>query len=416
MPRTRRLIWRSLVVTLSPVMRLWRSLVPRRMRRLVLALALVGAGAGILALTAGSDAASRGRSVSSHHVLPRGAAWYSESLDTSPGTALNHSHARSHTLLQKWMIWQNAEYERTTLPGHPTFPGGYEWGDDEPGFGDWDAQRVYTLPDTESGVMALLRSGRLEAGQSDPAERTSPLIWLAQLATMLVDDAQSSASRAAGLAAIEHLPGLRELGPVKDPEGRPGIAVAEQAADLHPLQILTGPHCHNPDGGRGCRRLATPSGEYQLELILDPQRQHVLAIRTTALAPIPAALIKAGQPLYVVSFLQSRLVRHPRIPPLPPPMHPSVQSVPWRLAKLAGSTITVHWSSGSCAGPPLRPRPRLVINEANDSVTATVLVHVVKDNGGGCAGVALAGSLHGTLRHALGSRHLNHGAVTDPAS
>ncbi len=113
---------------------------------------------------------------------------------------------------------------------------------------------------------------------------------------MLVDDAQTAAPRAAGLDAIEHLPGLQQLGSVTDPQGRAGVAVAEQATDLHPLQILAGPHCHNPDGGRGCTRLAMPSGDYQLELILDPQRQHALAMRTIALDTVPAAFIRAGQP------------------------------------------------------------------------------------------------------------------------
>jgi hypothetical protein len=345
-----------------------------RPRRALLAFAILAGVVASLALASGAGHASANGRTGTQLPLPYGGAWYSETLDTSPGTAANHSDRTSHTRLQKWITWQHAEYVRTTLPGLPTFPGSFESGDNEPGFGDWDALSVFTLPPTGAGVMRLLESGRLEAGQQDPAERTSPLSWLAQLGTMLVDDPNTPAARAAALAAIEHLPGLLRVGQVRDPQGRAGVAVAEQASDLHPLQILTGPGCHNPDGGPGCTHVASPSGRYQLELILDPHQQHALAMRTVALDPIPAALIAAGQPLYIISYLQSRLVPHPDIPPLPPPMRPSVQSVPWHLIALHGREITVGWSSGTCVLPRRRtlPRPRPIINETQGTCAVVV--------------------------------------------
>ncbi len=117
----------------------------------------------------------------------------------------------------------------------------------------------------------------------------------------------------------------------------------------------------------------------------------------------------------MVSFLKSLLALHPGIQPLPPPMHPSVQSVPWRLAATHGRTITANWSSGTCVlkGPPPTPAPQPRDPPTDDSVTITVLVHVVKANGGACVGVGLGGSLHATLKQALDSRPLDHGVVTD---
>jgi hypothetical protein len=345
--------------------------------------------------------------------LPAGAAWYSEALDTSTPTVANGLPRSGHLLLQKWVTWQGNEFEKASAPGLRLGPGTYSTGDNEPGFGDWDALSVHTLPTTVAGVMRLLKSGRLEEGQTDRAERSSPLIWLAQLAAMLADDPNAPSSRLAAFKAIHSFPDLLRLGRVRDPQGRPGIGVAERADDLHPLGIATGPGCRSPYGGAGCVGVGKPSGSYELELIFDPSSQAVLAVHTVALKAIPAAWIKAGTVMREVSYLRGKVVLHPNIPPFPRPPRPTLQSVPWHLLRVSGRRVTVGWSSGTCA-PGLKPNAVIKAVETPRAVTLMVLVRVVTaEQGLACAGVGLAGTLSTTLASPLGHRSLVHGVVTD---
>jgi len=345
--------------------------------------------------------------------LPRGAAWYSETLDSSAATVANFRRTPQLVVLQKWLTWQGDEFEKVILAGSKPEPGGYVTGDFEPGFGDWDALNAHTLPDTAAGVLALLKSGRLEAGQLDRAERRSPLIWLAQLAAMLADDPNTPASRLAAFKAIAGFPGLQQLGQVRDPEGRSGVAVAERAGNLHPLVIATGPGCASPYGGPGCVSAGKPSGQFELEMIFDPTDDVVLAVRTIALSDIPAAWIKAGTAVYQVSYLEGKVIAHPNVPPPPRPTPPSVQSVPWQLAHVSGRRVTVRWASGTC-DPSLRPNPTIKAIETSTSVTLTVLVHVVKAGANSiCAGVGLGGTVSTTLTDPVGTRKILHGTVTD---
>ena len=372
----------------------------------------------VLVLVSGSSHQALGRLQGAASVgsvpLPRGAAWYSETLDTSAATVANGQHKPLRVLLQKWVSWQGDEFQRGSFAGGPSDAGSYSTGDSEPGFGDWDALDVHTLPDTAAGVLRLLKSGRLEAGQTDRAERKSPLIWLAQLAAMLADDPNSPGARAAAFEAIDRFPGLRQLGQVRDPRGRIGIGVAEQASNLHALSIATGEGCKSPYGGAGCVGVAEPAGTYELQMIFDPATHTVLGVRTVAVSAIPTARIKPGTAIFQVGYLQGKLVAHPDIPPPPHPVPPSVESVPWQLGHVSGRHVTVRWSSGTC-DPSLRPRPRIdVVETTSSSVTLTVLVHVVKGGGGSiCAGVGLGGSLATTLAHPIGHRTIAHGKVTD---
>lgn len=354
------------------------------------------------------------RRLSSGVALPLapGAAWYSEALDTSTPTVANGLPKSGHLLVQKWVTWQGHEYEKDSAPGLRLGPGGYMVGGSEPGFGDWDPLSVHALPTSAAGVMRLLKSGRLEQGQSDRAERTSPLIWLAQLAAMLADEPSTPASRLAAFKAIYSFPGLLRLGRVRDPQGRSGTAVAERADDLHPLLVATGPGCRSPYGGAGCVGVGTPSGSYELELIFDPSSHAVLAVRTVALSAIPAAWIKAGTLMREVSYLQGKVVLHPDIPPFPSPAQPTFESVPWHLLRVSGRMITVAWRSGTCA-PGLKPKPMIKVIETPSTITLMVLVHVVKAGQGPCAGVGLGGILRTTLASPLGHRSLVHGVVTD---
>jgi hypothetical protein len=345
--------------------------------------------------------------------LPRGAAWFSQTLDTSAATVANGRLKPQRELLQKWVTWQGDEFAREGPAGSKPYLGSYSTGDSEPGFGDWDALDVHTLPNTAAGVLRLLESGRLEVGQSDRAERTSPLIWLAQLAAMLADDPNTPASRAAAVGAIEGFPGLQRLGQVRDPQGRLGAAVAEVASNLHPLLIAAGKGCRSPYGGAGCVTAAQPNGRYELEMIFDPSDDAVLAVRTVALSAIPAAWIKAGTAIYQVSYLQGRLVTRPRIPPPPRALPPTIESVPWHLARVRGRRLTIRWDSGTC-DPSLRPKPRIRVVETKHTITLTVLVHVVKARGSSiCVGVGLGGTLSTTLAHPVGNRKIAHGKVTD---
>ncbi len=249
----------------------------------------------------------------------------------------------------------------------------------------------------------------------DRAERSSPLTWLAQLSAMLADDPNTPAARAAAFRAIASFPGLIKLGAAVDPQGRPGIAFAERAGTLHPLLIATGKGCHNPNGGAGCVGVGSPTGRYQLEMIFDPSTDTVLAVRTIALNSIPTAKIPAGTPVYVASYLTGEVVFHPPIAPIPVRPRPTVQSVPWRLIRASARRITVRYESGTC-DPTLAPRPRVALRQASNSITLTVLLHVVKDGGGmicAGAGVGLAGRASATLNRPIGSRRLLHGKVTD---
>jgi hypothetical protein len=230
---------------------------------------------------------------------------------------------------------------------------------------------------------------------------------------MLADDPNSPRARIAAFEAIDGFPGLRQLGQVRDPHGRLGVGVAEQASNLRPLSIATGPGCKSPYGGAGCVGVASPAGRYELEMIFDPATRTVLGVRTTAVNAIPAARIKPGTAIYQVSYLQGKLIAHPDIPPPPHPVSASVESVPWHLGHVSGRHVTVYWSSGTC-DPALRPRPRIDVVETSSSVTLTVLVHVVKGGGNSiCAGVGLGGTLSTTLAHPIADRTIAHGKVTD---
>jgi hypothetical protein len=381
------------------------------------AAAIVAATAGLaavmLVLLSGSHQAL-GR-VSSVESLPlsRGAAWYSETLDTSPATVANGRQKPERVLFQKWITWKGYEFQRTISPSGPADPGAYVIGDSEPGFGDWDALDVHTLPGTAVGVLRLLRSGRLEEGQTDRAERKSPLIWLAQLAAMLADDPNTETARAAAFKAIAGFPGLLHLGPTRDPKGRLGEAVAERASNLHPLLVAAGKGCHSPLGGPGCVSVATPAGRYELQMFFDPTQNRVLGVRTIALDAIPAAWIKAGSTIYEVSYLQGKVIARPHIPPIPKPTPPSVESVPWYLVRASGRQVIVNWESGTC-DPRLPPNASLKVAETSSTVTFTVSVHVVKAGGGlACAGVGLGGTLAATLTRPVGDRKILHGRVTD---
>jgi hypothetical protein len=345
--------------------------------------------------------------------LPRGAAWYSRTLDSSAVTVANFRSKPEPVLIQKWVTWQGHEFRRESSAGSPSDPGEYSTGDSEPGFGDWDALEVHTLPNTAAGVLRLLKSGRLEAGQMDPAERRSPLIWLAQLGSMLADDPNTQAARVAAFEAIDSLPGLQRLGQVRDPRGRLGVAVAERASDLHPLLIATGPGCQSPYGGAGCIGVGKPAGRYELQMTFDRATHAVLAARTIAISDIPAARIPAGTAIYEVSYQQGTVIDHPHVPQPPHPAAPTVESVPWHVTHISGRRVTIRWSAGTCQ-PSLRPKPRIAVIETNRRITLTVLVHVAKGGGDSiCAGVGLGGTLSTTLAHPIGSRKIAHGQVTD---
>jgi hypothetical protein len=348
--------------------------------------------------------------------LAPGHAWYSAALDTSAPTVANAERKRTTILRQKWVTRQGFEFLKQSIQGGPPSAGFYGVGDSEPGFGDWDALDVHTLPATAAGIRRLLQSGSLEHGQlttEQAAERHSPLIWLAQLAAMLTDDPDTPAARDAAFAAIASFPGLEQLGPVSDPRGRAGVAVAERATNLHPLAIATGPGCASPLGGTGCTGVGKPPGSYVLEVIFDPATHAILAVRTTALTAIPAARIAAGTAIYEVSYLQGRVVAKPPIPPAPHPSPPSIQSVPWQLAHVSGRRVTVRWESGTC-DPTLKPRPHIKAIWASATVILSVEVHVNTGNRStACAGVGLGGTLAATLAHPIGDRRILHGRVTD---
>ena len=348
--------------------------------------------------------------------LSPGQAWYSKSVDTSAPTVANGERKPTTIVLQKWITRQGDEFLRQSLDGKRLGPGDYVVGDAPPGFGDWDALDVHTLPATEAGIMRMLRGRTLQNGgitrRESAAERRSPLIWLAQLAAMLADDPNTPQARDAAFAAIASFPQLEQLGQVTDPLGRSGVAVAERAYNLHPLSVATGPGCTDPLGGNGCDSVAEPSGSYELELIFDPDTHAVLAVRTVALSDIPAAKIMAGTAIYEISYLAGTVVSHPPIPPVPRPGRPSIQSVPWQLARVDGRRITVHWESGTC-DPELKPRPRIRSVATATTITISVEVHVNRGGTGLCAGVGLRGTLSTTLAQPVGDRRIRHGRVTD---
>jgi hypothetical protein len=344
--------------------------------------------------------------------VPEGAAWFSEAVDTSAPTVISNRPAGA-AYLRKWLLWSGELFASEGRKGLGIGQGGYGWGDAEPGFGDWDALNVDTLPETPAEVMKLLRSGRLEAGQSDPAERTSPLIWLAQLAAMLADDPTTSTARVAAVTAIKGFPGIVRVGTVRDPRGRLGVAVAETASNLHPVSVATGPGCANPSGGAGCVGVGEPSGTYRTVLIYNAATDRPLALQTVAVMPIPSARIKAGTVVYQVSYIQAHVVLYPKIPPPPAPANRTVQSVPWHLARVSSRTITLNWSSGTCGGP-VHPAARIDVTETSQTITVRVLVHVVTAGPGTlCAGVGLGGTLSTTLPDPVGGRRILHGPVTD---
>ena len=115
------------------------------------------------------------------------------------------------------------------------------------------------------------------------------------MATLLGVEPLRPAARAATFEAIAQLPGLRYLGRVRDPLGRPGIGVAERTSRVGRIQFPR-------------------TRDYEFELIFDPATGVVLGSRTTATAAVPALGIKPGQVMFAWAYRSSRLVKSVQLP------------------------------------------------------------------------------------------------------
>jgi hypothetical protein len=258
------------------------------------------------ALAQAADAAAAGQDTPS---LKDGEAWYSSAqtlqsveLFSSPEHPLPVIQA-SRRIVQKWFP---AGGQETSLGLSLTFPyqdgtsGGTPSG--AAGFGDWDSLRSPDLNRSSRAVLGSLNgrwSGFLGYTRGDKAlldVNSGPFTILARAAAMLGDEPLRPASRAAVFRALASLPHLRYLKHVRDPLGRPGVAVTETTSSVRAFAI------------NGTQR-------YRLELIFNPATGTVLGDRTIAADAIPAIHVRAGAILFSWAYRLTRVVSAISAPP-----------------------------------------------------------------------------------------------------
>lgn len=174
-----------------------------------------------------------------------------------------------------------------------------------PGFGDWDPGSLQgaRIRSTASALRTLGASGSGYWGYNRPSSDvpvsdgdTSAFTKLAVAADLLGDAPLLPSARAAVFRAIATLPGLRYLGPAHDPIGRPGLAVA----------ITGSPRALNVPGRQ----------RYRIEVIFDPSTGRVLGFRTIAIAPLPAAHVRAGALMFAWAYERAAMVPAAELPAL----------------------------------------------------------------------------------------------------
>ncbi len=132
------------------------------------------------------------------------------------------------------------------------------------------------------------------------------------ITNLLVQVPLRPAARAAVFSVLAKLPGVHYLGPVRDPLGRSGVAVALD-------RTVTG-HVVAASGEE-----ATPVTHLRSELIFNPQTAGLLAQETLLLNPPPLPGVRPPFPTDWIAYLASRVVPRSSAPTLkqlgvqPPP-------------------------------------------------------------------------------------------------
>jgi hypothetical protein len=155
--------------------------------------------------------------------------------------------------------------------------------------------QVLGFPTDRSAVLRLLHLAKGGASER-----------MAEIGSLLQSLPLLGAARAAVFAALARVRGVQELGSVRDPLGRPGIALAA-AREPFPRSARGTP---GPVPG-GERVLRTRS-----ELIFDPRTMALLASETVLLEPSRIAGIDAGYPVTWTAYLASRAVSAASVPTL----------------------------------------------------------------------------------------------------
>jgi hypothetical protein len=165
-------------------------------------------------------------------------------------------------------------------------------------------QQVLDFPTDPTGVLRFL-TGAQPAGSNVLDGATNLLVQVPLL----------PAARAAVFRALAKLPGVRYLGPVRDPLGRPGVAVAIYQSAVGYVLGING-------------RTPTPVTHLRSELIFNPQTAGLLAQETLLLNPPHIPGVRAPFAISWTAYVTSRVVAQSSAPTLkqlgyrpPPPLH-----------------------------------------------------------------------------------------------
>jgi hypothetical protein len=218
--------------------------------------------------------------------------------------------------VQNWITFNGAQRTRGRDLGKPRFIGsaGYRAGwIKEHRVGPAVASASSTTPGFDVGAKTLSYAQMLRF-PTDPAavlkllgSRPPAADRLAEFSTLLESVPLLPAARAAVFEALARLPGITDLGTVRDPLGRTGIALAAPEAT---------PSFRNPPAGPLARLLKRSTGGLptRVELIFDPATMALLASETVLLEPSRIPGISTGYPLTWIAYESSHAVSASWVP------------------------------------------------------------------------------------------------------
>jgi hypothetical protein len=187
-------------------------------------------------------------------------------------------------------------------------------------------QQVLHFPTSPTAVLKFLASA--EPAGSDALDSITSLLTYVPL---------RPAARAAAFRALEQIPGVRYLGPARDPLGRVGVAIALDRTATERIFTING-----PKNGAVVH--------LRSELIFNPTTAALLAQETLMLNPPHIPGVRAPFPTSWSAYLTSRVVPQANAPTLkqlgyqPPPRQelppPTVITPPVGIPGTLGATTT----------------------------------------------------------------------------
>lgn len=195
-------------------------------------------------------------------------------------------------------------------------------------------QQVLHFPTDPTAVLKFLAAA--EPAGSDALDSSTSLLTQVPLLP---------AARAAVFRALAKIPGVRYLGPARDPLGRTGVAIAIDRTATERILTINGPRTGSVERIRS-------------ELIFNPQTAWLLAQETLLLNPPQIPGVRAPFPTSWTAYLSSRIVPKSNAPTLkqlhyrPPPrpvLPPPTRSSP--PVGFPGTTTTTPSTTTTAATP-----------------------------------------------------------------